>query len=68
MIDSSQTKALCDAIQQFREYIIQGHGSDSRTARDYIRIVGDFQRYAEGKGSAISTDAVFQEYYSVAVG
>lgn len=68
MIDSSQTKALCDAIQQFREYIIQGHGSDSKTVRNYIRIADDFQRYAEGKGSAISTDAVFQDYYRVAVG
>ena len=43
MIDSSYTEILYDAIQHFREHIIQSHGDDSKTAQTYIRIADDFQ-------------------------
>ena len=38
MIDSNNTKTLYDAIHQFREHIIQNHGSESDTAQAYICI------------------------------
>ena len=45
MIDSSHTETLYDVIQQFREYITQNYGADSKTAQAYIRIADDFQRH-----------------------
>lgn len=68
MIDSSYTEILYDAIQHFREHIIQSHGNDSQTAQTYIRIAGDFQRYVSGKKPAASPEQVIQEYYSMTVG
>lgn len=68
MIDSSYTEILYDAIQHFREYIIQSHGDDSKTAQTYIRIADDFQRYVSGKKPATSPEQVIQEYYSMTVG
>lgn len=68
MIDSSYTEILYDAIQHFREHIIQSHGDDSKTAQTYIRIADDFQRYVSGKKPATSPEQVIQEYYSMTVG
>ncbi len=68
MIDSSYTEILYDAIQHFREHIIQSHGDDSPTAQTYIRIAGDFQRYVSGKKPTASPEQVIQEYYSMTVG
>ena len=68
MIDSSNTKTLYDAIHQFREHIIQNHGSESETAKAYIRIADDFQRYTEGADSENSPEVVIQEYYRMTVG
>ena len=33
MIDSSHTETMYDVIQQFREYITQNNGADSKTAQ-----------------------------------
>ena len=60
MIDSSYTEILYDAIQHFREHIIQSHGDDSKTAQTYIRIADDFQRYVSGKKPATSPEQVIQ--------
>ena len=68
MIDSSNTKTMYDAVHQFRDLIIQNHGSESVTAQDYIRIADDFQRYTEGANSESSPEVVIQEYYRMAVG
>ena len=68
MIDSNYTEILYDAIQHFREHIIQSHGDDSKTAQTYIRIADDFQRYVSGKKPATSPEQVIQEYYSMTVG
>lgn len=68
MIDSSYTEILYDAIQHFREHIIQSHGDDSKTAQTYIRIADDFQRYVSVKKPATSPEQVIQEYYSMTVG
>lgn len=68
MIDFSYTNILNDAIQHFREYIVQNHGEDSKTAQLYIRIADDFQRYASSKENALSPEQVIHEYYSMTVG
>lgn len=68
MIDSNYTEILYDAIQHFREHIIQSHGDDSKTAQTYIRIADEFQRYVSGKEPATSPEQVIQEYYSMTVG
>ena len=68
MIDSSNKKALYDAIHQYREHIIQNHGSESGTAQAYICIADDFQRYAERTDSENSSEVVIREYYRMTVG
>lgn len=67
MIDSSQTKPLYGAIQNFREYIIQNHGTDSRTTQSYIRIADAFQQYAEATISDSPIEAVIRDYYRMTV-
>ncbi len=68
MIDSSNTKTLYDAIHQFREHIIQNHGSESGTTQAYICIADDFQRYTKRADSENSPEVVIQEYYRMTVG
>lgn len=68
MIDSSCKKTMYGAVQLFREHIRQSHGVDSNTARAYIRIADDFQRYAEEKEPVSSPEIVFQEYYTLTIG
>lgn len=68
MIDSSHTEILYDAIQHFRQHIIQSFGDDSKTAQAYIRIADDFQRYVSGRKPDASPEQVIQEYYTMAVG
>lgn len=68
MIDPSCTVTLYDAIQQFREYIIQNFGAGSKTAQAYIQIADDIQRYAGDKELFSSPESIIQEYYGMAVG
>ena len=68
MIDFSCTKTVYDAIQEFRRYIIQNYGADSKTAQAYIRIADDFQRYTMVKEPIASSEDFFQEYYGLTVG
>lgn len=68
MIDSSYPMTLYDAIQLFRDYIIQNYGSGSITAQAYIQIADDFQFYAGDKGRSSSAESIIQEYYSLTVG
>ncbi|MBQ9198756.1 MAG: tyrosine-type recombinase/integrase [Lachnospiraceae bacterium] len=68
MIDSNNIKTLYDVIHQFREHIIQNHGSESETAQAYIRIADDFRRYSEELDSEKSPEIVIREYYRMTVG
>ena len=68
MIDSSHTETLYDVIQQFREYITQNHGADSKTAQAYIRIADDFQQHVSNKDSSVPPELAVQEYYKLTVG
>lgn len=68
MIDSSKKRTLYDAIHQYRKHIIQNHGSESGTARAYICIADDFERYTERTDSEKSPEVVIQEYYRITVG
>lgn len=68
MIDSSYTETLYDVIRQFREYITQNYGADSKTAQTYIRIADDFQRHVSDKDSSVLPELAVQEYYGLTVG
>ena len=68
MIDSSHTETLYDVIQQFREYITQNYGADSKTAQAYIRIADDFQRHVSDKEPSVLPELAVQEYYGLTVG
>ena len=68
MIDSSHTETLYDVIQQFREYITQNYGADSKTAQAYIRIADDFQRHVSDKDPSVLPELDVQEYYGLTVG
>ncbi|SFD18490.1 site-specific integrase [Ruminococcus albus] len=68
MIDSNCAMTLYDAIQFFREYIIQNYGADSETAKTYIRIADDFQHYAGNKEAFSSPESIIQEYYVLTIG
>ena len=68
MIDSSHTETMYDVIQQFREYITQNYGADSKTAQAYIRIADDFQRHVSDKDLSVLPELAVQEYYGLTVG
>lgn len=68
MIDSNNTVTLGDAINQFRDYIIQNHGADSITAQAYIRIADSLEQYVCEKNFYSLPEVALQEYYSLTVG
>ena len=68
MIDSSYTETLYDVLQQFREYITQNYGPDSKTGQAHIRIADDFQMYAGDIYPPVSPEQAVKEYYNLAVG
>ena len=68
MIDSSHTKTLYDVIRNFKEFITQNYGADSKTAQVYIRIADDFQRYVSEKEPYLLAELVVQEYYRLTIG